>query len=833
MSPRSPQRLGPSGTIFVAAIIVAGILVVPAGFLIAPISASSIGELVYLGLLTQIASMMPITWRQGAQTLDTMPLVAAALLLPGSGVLLIAWFCKFSRREFTSDFPAWRGAFNRSKTALEFGLPSVLVAHIHLAGPIETPVRTLILSALSIAIGYPIVARFFAYLEHDRVISVLRSNVGLYTLQSNLVLGFGGGALSMLLRLPAGYVMGLGLLGLLWTVRSNMLGIQRQRDQHIQTLEVLAQALDARDPMTERHSQRVAELAARIGSLMKLPSATVDALRTAGLLHDIGKIGVRDSILSKGGPLSAEEWRVMKLHAGIGADMVASHSTLESIAPWVRHHHERWDGSGYPDGLVGAACPLGARILAVADSFDTATGPRIYRGSVMTPEQAVEDITNSVALYDREVVDALRALYGLPRLSDRNGRDAAGARSYFEGLHLLRSSSAFRLFTAGNCISSLGDPLTTLAIVLTVYSISRNPVLVAMVYAVKALSTAMAANLLGGISDRLDRRRVIIVSDLVRSATLLSLPFAIGHSIWWLFPAVVALSAAQSVGQTSRDAAIPALLPNHQVIAGNAAIGAFSMAAGAIGYPLAVALFAAGHGTTLLFTVDGLTFVAAAALTGRLPGLLGGGRRSSPIGGATRNTFSLPVVRLPLLFSGVAALFISMAQPTIVVLAADIGGTGARAYGFLETAITVGLIAGNVALMIVKFRPGFSVPFVGLLVMGVLSIGVASSKSLSLSAALLLGASIGNALYTVGIRSLLQHIAPSSMRGTVMSTRFMIVQLASVGGSSLGGLVALKLGPTVVFAALGLSLIAIVAVASTLPGVRSTFNEIRVPVTTV
>jgi len=131
----------------------------------------------------------------------------------------------------------------------------------------------------------------------------------------------------------------------------------------------------------------------RHGEHLDLGDRECELLRTAGSLHDLGKIGVRDDILNKPGPLTDEEWEIMRRHPDIGADMLAQHSALAQVAPLVRHHHERWDGSGYPAGLKGDVIPFGARILSVADSFDTITGTRLYRRSLMTPIEGVEDIS--------------------------------------------------------------------------------------------------------------------------------------------------------------------------------------------------------------------------------------------------------------------------------------------------------------------------------------------------------------------------------------------------------------------------------------------------------
>ena len=146
-----------------------------------------------------------------------------------------------------------------------------------------------------------------------------------------------------------------------------------------QSLLGLANALEAKDQYTRGHSERVSALSRRLAAALGLAPAVVDVVAQAGLLHDIGKIGVPEAILRKPGPLSPQEWTIMRTHPVIGAQIVAPFEFFESASRVIRHHHERWDGSGYPDGLVGESIPLEARIVAVADVFDALTSGRSYR----------------------------------------------------------------------------------------------------------------------------------------------------------------------------------------------------------------------------------------------------------------------------------------------------------------------------------------------------------------------------------------------------------------------------------------------------------------------
>jgi HD-GYP domain-containing protein (c-di-GMP phosphodiesterase class II) len=198
------------------------------------------------------------------------------------------------------------------------------------------------------------------------------------------------------------------------SLRKGLVGSRAEELQALKeaTIELAAEALDARDRAIARHSVRVAELAARLTEQLDLGHRNVELVRMAGMLHDLGMIGIRDDILNKPGPLHEYEWEIMRRHPDIGADLIAWHPALAAVAPTVRHHHERWDGSGYPAGLKGDVIPMGARILAVAESFDTITNKRIYRPISLTPVDAIQDIKErSGSWYDPVVVDALRGIY--------------------------------------------------------------------------------------------------------------------------------------------------------------------------------------------------------------------------------------------------------------------------------------------------------------------------------------------------------------------------------------------------------------------------------------
>jgi diguanylate cyclase (GGDEF)-like protein/putative nucleotidyltransferase with HDIG domain len=158
---------------------------------------------------------------------------------------------------------------------------------------------------------------------------------------------------------------------------------------HLATLEALALAIDARDQTQHNHVRRVQVYATGLARALGMTADEVQAVRTAALLHDIGKLAVPEYILAKPGTLTAEEFEKVRIHAQVGADIVASVPFPHPVAPLIRSHHERWDGRGYPDGLAGEAIPLGARVLCVADHFESLTSERPYHAAI-TPDAAVQ-----------------------------------------------------------------------------------------------------------------------------------------------------------------------------------------------------------------------------------------------------------------------------------------------------------------------------------------------------------------------------------------------------------------------------------------------------------
>jgi HD-GYP domain-containing protein (c-di-GMP phosphodiesterase class II) len=188
----------------------------------------------------------------------------------------------------------------------------------------------------------------------------------------------------------------------------------------LSTMNGLMAAIEAKDPYTRGHSSRTATYGEAIARGLNWPEEKIERLRYACVLHDIGKISIADSILKKPAKLTAEEYELQKPHPTIGAEIVGSVGFLRQEAGWIRHHHERWDGTGYPDRLQGESIPAGARIIAVADAFDAMTSARPYRPALDVASVLAVLSEESGRQFDPAAVAAF--LEAVPRL-DLSGKE--------------------------------------------------------------------------------------------------------------------------------------------------------------------------------------------------------------------------------------------------------------------------------------------------------------------------------------------------------------------------------------------------------------------------
>ncbi len=208
----------------------------------------------------------------------------------------------------------------------------------------------------------------------------------------------------------------------LYTTRVAHHRFVEMREMFTQTIASLAQAVDKRDKFTSGHSLRVKEIAVDIGREMRVSEPELEALEWGGLLHDVGKIGVPDNVLLKQDRLNREERMIMNAHPVLGDEIIAPVSKLAAERPIIRHHHEWYNGSGYPDRLIGDEIPRLARILHVADAFEAMTAARPYRMTPLTPEQALAELRKFAGIqFDPAVVDAFVRTKWVEGVADPGG----------------------------------------------------------------------------------------------------------------------------------------------------------------------------------------------------------------------------------------------------------------------------------------------------------------------------------------------------------------------------------------------------------------------------
>ena len=193
-------------------------------------------------------------------------------------------------------------------------------------------------------------------------------------------------------------------------------------------LAALARTLAARDETMHAHAERVRHYAVALAREVCIADRTIEAIDMAALLHDIGKLGIPDRVLQKPGPLSREEYEQVKAHAAIGGDLVSAAAFAGPLMLFVRHHHECWDGTGYPDQLAGQSIPLGARVLGIVDCYDALTSDRPYRAALSHDSAVGILAARRGTMYDPALTDAFLKIVPRLRMGARLARVGNGAR---------------------------------------------------------------------------------------------------------------------------------------------------------------------------------------------------------------------------------------------------------------------------------------------------------------------------------------------------------------------------------------------------------------------
>jgi putative nucleotidyltransferase with HDIG domain len=351
----------------------------------------------------------------GAGSIAFIPYVAAALICPDWRVILIVSGC-VAAIQVARGRASVKAVFNIAQTALSLAVG--ILVYRSLSGESYLVYSSGTVAHLLGITGLSSVALVVTFLVVNNIavsgVLALAGNQGVRDVVRSVMVGtFRFTIFSAPLTILFAWVSVSS--GVVWTIALALplLGVRQLYKTTIQLqrgnqelLELMVKAIEARDPYTSGHSRRVSEAATIIARAAGLSEAEVDRVRIAALLHDVGKIHEDYApILRKPGKLTNEEWELMKTHPARGAELVSTMSHLQDLVAPIRHHHERWDGRGYPDGLRGDAIPLSSRIITLADTLDALTSDRPYRAGLDEAEVRAEFIRCRGSQYDPDLCD--------------------------------------------------------------------------------------------------------------------------------------------------------------------------------------------------------------------------------------------------------------------------------------------------------------------------------------------------------------------------------------------------------------------------------------------
>jgi putative nucleotidyltransferase with HDIG domain len=407
--------------LYIIGVVTAGALALAVTTLLIPIDArigagfEDLGQyataagLIFWTIATLVASALPVRMPRGTLVgVSIAPLIAATALGGPTAGAWVALIGTTELREVRGRIPWYGTLANHAGIVLPTFAAGLTIRVLGTGGEPGSEFQDFVATIFGSAVFFAINASLTSMLVG------LRTGQQLTTVLKGDARGFATGLLGLA---PLGWLMAqmytvawwasLLFAVPLYTTRLAYHNFIEMREMFTQTITALAGAVDKRDPYTSKHSWRVKEIAGDIGRAMRLGEADLEALEWGGLLHDVGKIGVPDNVLLKQERLNREERMIMNGHPVLGAQIIQPVTRLSRELPIIRHHHEWYNGSGYPDRLIGDEIPLLARILHVADAFEAMTAQRPYRMTPLTAEQALGELRKFAGVqFDPKVVDA-------------------------------------------------------------------------------------------------------------------------------------------------------------------------------------------------------------------------------------------------------------------------------------------------------------------------------------------------------------------------------------------------------------------------------------------
>src|ERR1700694_1172432 len=494
-------------------------------------AADVIWDLVILLLLTFLSSIAPLKTRHGAVlTVGLAPLFGALLALPPWAVMWVAAIGTLDERMPGKSVSWTRFLFSRGMFSFVYGIPSLVFYGLNLQHPQATWVLALpLIVVMIVGLNDAFVAEFLSLLQGSSFWRTARNAVAGSWL-TYVALPIVGYLIFTIMQATSigGKLVVFLLYGPLLVYRTS-LQKQNRLDQWLRDSFIMqSRVVDKRDGQTFGHSQRVGELCEMIARMMHLSEDECNTIRVGGILHDLGKIAIPDSILLKPGKLTPEEYEIIKTHPVEGAQILAEHPEQQAVSEIVRHHHERWDGAGYPDGLKGAAIPIGSRIVNACDAFDTITQARVFRPTVKTPGEAIAELRSLAGTwYDTQVIAALETI-----VAAKWGLEIqAAVQTKKPQLRDLLGVAEFKRLWIGQAVSYFGDMMNTTGLAIMLFVVSGSASIVAIGLIAKAIPTLLFGLVAGSVVDRYNRQAVMIFADIVRALLTLLIPFFALH---WL-----------------------------------------------------------------------------------------------------------------------------------------------------------------------------------------------------------------------------------------------------------------------------------------------------------
>jgi len=777
-------------------------------------AADLVWDLSILLVLTFLSSIAPLRTRHGAAlTVGLAPLFGALLLLPPWALMCVAAFGTIDERVPGKTVSWPRFIFPRGMFAFVYGLPSLALYGLGLQHPqagwvVALPLAVVVIVALNDAF----VAGFLSLLQGVSFWRTARNAVAGNWL-TYVALPIVGYLIYTLLMThsPIGKLVVFLLYGPLLVYRTS-LQKQNRLDQWLRDSFIMqSRVVDKRDGQTFGHSQRVGEMCEGVARLLRLSDEMCNTIRVGGILHDLGKIAIPDSILLKPGKLTPEEYEIIKTHPTEGAQILAEHPEQKGVAEIVRHHHERWDGAGYPDHLKAEEIPVGSRIVNACDAFDTITQARVFRPTVKTPAEAIAELRQLAGTwYDPAVITALETI-----VAERWGvnipfREPPPPKPGYRDVLAIQQ---FRRLWLGQGVSYFGDMMNTTGLAIMLYVVTLSPVMVALGLIAKAVPTILFGLIAGPIVDRFNRQRVMVLADVIRAVLTVTIPFWALHWLPGVFIAVFFVSIGSTFFNPAKQAIIPNLVPENLLVRANSLVQSSERSMELVGYALA-GVIAAAISWIPLFFIDSATYIFSAATLLGVPDALRSARQnkltlSRDVADGMRFIIRGPTLRSIMALTAMTGLFAGMTFPTLVVLTYGALHAGASGYGFLEAVIGGGAILGAFASpqLMARYRAGV------LILTGIAGFGISYaltglSQSFVFAVVFLFACGLASTIYYVPLISVTQREAPDHIRGRVMASRFLLAQAGLLGGMAISGPLTERLGAPLVFVSAGTLLVA-------------------------